>query len=211
MPIIHDVEQRSVEWHQLRLGIPTASEFSQLVTPTGRPSTSLNGYAMTLAGELLLGRSVNMWSGNSWTERGREMEGQAVSLYEFAHDAEVHHVGFITNDDKTAGCSPDALIGDDGMIEIKCLSVQNHIAAIMQFNRTGACPPDYVPQTQGQLLLCERKWCDLVFYHPELPILSIRQTARPEVAAVLAAQIPAVIAERDAVLATLRSIQPQEK
>lgn len=207
--IVHNIEQRSPEWYELRKGIPTASEFSQLVTPTGRPSKSAITYARFLAAEMFIGRPLDMWTGNAWTDRGREMEGQALSLYEFTHDVETHKVGFITNDDQTAGCSPDALLGDDGMLEIKCLKAEHHIGAIMHQKEHGACPPDYVPQTQGQLLLCERKWCDLVFYHPELPILSIRQTARPEIAAVLAAQIPAVIKERDAVLATLRTLQPQ--
>lgn len=206
--ILHDVEQRSPEWHAMRLGIPTASEFSQLVTPTGKPSASLKTYAMSLAAELYIGRPVNMWSGNAWTERGREMEDQAVSLYEFAHDAETRLIGFVTNDEGTAGCSPDAFVGDDGMLEIKCLKAEHHIAAIMHFKRTGACPADYVPQTQGQLMLCERAWCDLVFFSPELPLLSIRQTPQPEIMELLGKQIKALIAERDEVLATLRSLSP---
>jgi hypothetical protein len=208
--IIHECEQRSPEWHALRLGIPTASEFSQLVTPTGKPSASLKTYAMSLAAELFIGRPVNMWAGNAWTERGREMEDQAVSLYEFAHDVETRRIGFVTNDDNTAGCSPDAFVGDDGMLEIKCLKAEHHIAAIMHFKRTGMCPPDYVPQTQGQLMLCERAWCDLVFYSPELPLLPIRQTPRPAIMELLGKQITALIAERDEVLSTLRSLSPAE-
>jgi hypothetical protein len=204
--IIHDIEQRSPEWYKLRMGVPTASCFDQLITPTGRPSKSATVYARFLAAELYIGRPLDMWGGNAWTERGREMEGQALSLYEFANDVDARKVGFITNDDATAGCSPDALIGDDGMIEVKCLKAENHIGAIMHHKATGTCPPDYVPQTQGQLLLCQRKWCDLVFYHPELPMLTIRLVAQEEYAAILHAQIPAVITERDAVLATLRSL-----
>lgn len=207
--LVHDVEQRSPEWYQLRKGIPTASEFSQLVTPTGRPSKSATTYARFLAAEMFIGRPLDMWTGNAWTDRGREMESQALSLYEFSRDVEANKVGFVTNDDGTAGCSPDGLIGEDGMIEIKCLKAENHIGAIMHMKEHGTCPPDYVPQTQGQIMLCERQWCDLCFYHPELPMLTIRQTAQPEMTAVLSAQIPAVIKERDAVLATLRSISNQ--
>ena len=206
MPIFHDVEQKSPQWYALRLGIPTASSFDQLVTPTGRPSKSASPYARFLAAELFVGRPLDMWSGNSWTDRGREMESQAVQLYEFTRDVEVRKCGFVTRADGLAGCSPDGLLGDDGMIEVKCLSVSNHIAAIMHHRATGHCPADYVPQTQGQIMLCERAWCDLLFYHPELPSLVIRQTALPEIAAVLATQLAAVIAERDAVLEILRSI-----
>lgn len=206
---IHSVEQRSPQWYQLRLGLPTASCFDQLVTPTGRPSKQMEGYARFLAAELFIGRPLDMWNGNAWTERGKEMETQALSLYEFAHDCEAQKVGFVTSDDGTVGCSPDALLGDKGMLEIKCLGPDKHISAIMHHKATGTCPPDYVPQTQGQILLCERAWCDVVFYHPELPLLTIRQTLRPEFAAVLTAQFAAVIKERDAVLATLRSIANQ--
>lgn len=207
--IIHDIEQRSPEWYQLRKGIPTASEFSQLVTPTGRPSKSAVTYARFLAAELFIGRPLDMWTGNAWTDRGREMESQALSLYEFSRDVECRKVGFVTNDERTAGCSPDAFLGDDGMLEIKCLKAEHHIGAIMHFREHGTCPPDYVPQTQGQIMLCERAWGEIMFYHPELPALTIRQTLLPEYVSVLAAQIPAVIKERDAVLATLRSISPQ--
>lgn len=206
---LHDIEQRSPDWYRLRMGVPTASCFDQLITPTGRPSKSATSYARFLAAELYIGRPLDMWGGNAWTERGREMETQALSLYEFANDIEAHRCGFVTNDDGTAGCSPDGLIGEDGMIEIKCLKAEHHIAAIMHHKATGACPLDYVPQTQGQILLCERAWCDLCFYHPELPMLTIRQTAIPEFVTQIKAQIPAVIAERDAVLATLRSIATQ--
>lgn len=208
--LLHDVEQRSAEWHALRVGIPTASEFSKLVTPGGKPSASVKGYASDLAAELYLGRSVSMWSGNSWTDRGREMEGHAISLYEFANDVETQQIGFVTNDAGTAGASPDAFVGDDGMIEIKCLSVQNHVAAIVNYRNTGLCPADYMPQTQGQLLICERKFCDLVFYHPELPLLVVRQTPQPEWAELLGKQITALIDERDQVLATLKSMATEK-
>lgn len=202
--IVHHAEQRSPEWYRLRLGIPTTSEFAQLVTPTGRPSKSASAYAVTLAAELFIGRQIG-WGGNSWTDRGREMEDHAVRLYEFANDCPADKVGFITTDDGLAGCSPDALIGDEGMIEVKCLKAENHIGAILHYQAHQACPPDYVPQTQGQLLITQRAWCDLFFYHPDLPALTIRQTKDDALAAVLEAQIPVVIAERDRVLAALRS------
>lgn len=203
--IIHDVEQRSPEWYQLRLGKPTSSDFGRIVTPTGRPSKQAEGYAMQLAAELFVGHQIG-WDGNAWTERGKEFEVDAVNLYAFTNDVEVQRVGFVTDDAGEVGCSPDGFIGDDGMIEIKSLKAENHVAAIMHWRATGKCEADYVPQTQGQLLLTGRKWCDLVFFHPELPMLTIRQAPDEAVAAVLSAQIPAVIKERDRVLSTLRSL-----
>ncbi len=206
--IIHDVPQKSPEWHNLRMGIATASSFDKLITTTGKPSKQLSGYAIHLAAELYVGRPIHMWAGNVWSERGKELEDHAIRLYEFANDCDVRKVGFVTTDDGAAGASPDGFCGDDGMIEVKCLSVDNHIAAILHYQKTGTAPADYIQQTQGQLMICERSWVDLTFYSPDLPLLTIRQTAIPEIAAVLQQQIQAVVTERNAILTTLRSLQP---
>lgn len=205
--IIHDLEQRSPEWYKLRSGIPTASEFSKLVTSKGEPSKSLEGYAVTLANEAFVGMPVDAWEGNAWTERGRELEEEALRLYMFAYDVEVAECGFVTTDDGLAGCSPDGLVGNDGMVEVKCLKGENHTKTIMYYQKHGRCPTDYVQQTQGQMLICERKWCDLIFMHPQLPMLTIRQTPDEKVWDGLNKGIFDVIAERDRVLAALRRAQ----
>lgn len=200
---IHDVEQRSPEWYALRAGKPTASEFGGVVTPKGEPSKTAATYAVTLAIELFAGKRVDAWGGSAWTERGRELEEEALDLYAFATDAEITPVGFVTDDDETEGCSPDALVGADGMAEVKCLKGENHAKAIMYFQANGSCPPGYTQQTQGQLMICERAWCDLVFYHPDLPLLTIRQTPDADIVAGLRAEIPKLLTERDRVLAAL--------
>lgn len=201
---IHDVEQRSEAWYALRLGLPTASEFSRVVTSKGEISKSLPGYAIQLAAELYAGKPVDAWEGNQWTERGRDLEEEAVARYEFQVDAETTPVGFVTDDAGTCGCSPDRLVGNDGLLEIKCLKAERHVQAILYHERFGHCQPDYVQQTQGQLMVCRRKWCDLVFYHPELPMLTIRRESDPTLEYALQRAIPDLILERDAVLATLR-------
>lgn len=200
----YNVEPRSDAWYQLRAGRPTASEFSRLITSTGDVSKSLPGYALTLAAEKYAGRPIDAWEGNAWTERGREMEEEAIRLYQFANDADVTELGFVTDDLDTTGCSPDGLVGDDGLVEVKCLKAENHVKAILYFQKNGRCPTDYVQQTQGQLLITGRKWCDLIFFHPELPLLTIRQTPDATMFYALKATITAVCAERDQVLASLR-------
>lgn len=202
---IHDVEQRSPEWYALRAGMPTASEFSKIVTSKGEPSKSAAGYALTLAAELFAGKTVDAWEGNSWTERGREMETRALELYEFTRDMDIVPVGFVTDDKGKMGCSPDGFAGEDGMVEVKCLKAENHIKAILYFQKHTKCPTDYVQQTQGQMMICERKWVDLIFYHPELPMLVIRQEVDRDLQFALMAGIPPLLAERDRVLAALRS------
>lgn len=200
---IHSCEQRSAEWYALRAGIPTASEFSKLVTSDGTPSKTLTTYAMTLAAEKFAGCTMDAWEGNGWTERGRELEDEALRLYSFANDCNVTPIGFVTNDAHTAGCSPDGLVNGEGLIEIKCLKAENHVKAILYFQKNGRCQTDYVQQTQGQIWLCERKWCDLVFFHPQLPLLTIRQHPDPALQTALAAAVDAVHRERDIVLAAL--------
>lgn len=199
-----DIEQRTPAWFALRVGKPTASEFSKIVTSKGEPSKSASAYALTLAAELFAGKTVDAWEGNSHTERGRELEAAALERYEFTRDVEVRRVGFVTTDDGVTGCSPDGLIGDDGLAEVKALKAENHIKAILYFRKHGRCPTDYVQQTQGQLMICGRAWCDLIFYHPELPMLVIRQEPLRDFHRILDAGVRDVIAERDAVLAVLR-------
>jgi len=204
--IIHNVEQNSLEWFQVRAGIPTASMFSSLVTSKGEPSKSLAGYALTLAGEKYAGKPLDSFQGNFHTERGTLLEPDARSTYEFTQGVEVEQIGFITDDDLTHGASPDGLIGSDGMSEIKCIKAENHIKAILYYKKNGRCPTDYVQQTQGQMMIAEREWCDLVFYHPELPMLVIRQERDEEFIKKLQAQISLVLSERDKIFEQLQEI-----
>lgn len=201
---IHDIEQRSPEWYALRAGMPTASEFSKLIQSDGTPSKSMPGYALTLAAEMFAGKSLDAWEGNEWTNRGTELEPLAVSYYELVTDCQLSSVGFVTDDDVTMGCSPDALANGDGLVELKCLKAENHIKAILYYQKNGKCPTDYVPQTQGQLWITGRKWCDLLFYHPELPPLIIRQMPDSGLWMSINKQLTAVRQERDRVLAALR-------
>lgn len=203
--IIHsDIEQGSEAWFALRAGKPTASCFDKLITSTGEPSKSMAGYAITLAGELYAGKPLDAWEGNSYTERGKLLEDEARKMYAFLHDAEPQQIGFVTDDAGTYGCSPDSFLGDDGMAEIKCLKAENHIKAILYYRKHKKCPPDYVQQVQGQMFVCERSFCDLFFYHPDLPRLTIRQERDDVIIAALKAQIAAVIVERDKVFEEIK-------
>jgi len=202
--IIHDVPQGTDEWHLLRAGMPTASVFKSLITSKGEPSKSMPTYANTLAAELYAGKSMEEFEGNSWTDRGSELEPQAKAAYSFISGNEGKDVGFITDDAKRYGCSPDQLIDDDGMAEYKCLKTENHVKALLYYKKNGRCPTDYVQQTQGQMFISERQWVDLVFYHPDLPLLIIRQTPDDTIIKGLQNQLAMVIAERDKILKTIQ-------
>ena len=187
--------------------MPTASEFSKLVTSKGEPSKSASGYAITLAGELYAGKPLDAWEGNQWSDRGKELEDRALAYYEMMNGVAVDVVGFVTDDDKTMGCSPDGIVGEDGGIEIKCLKAERHTEAILYYQKHGHCQTSYVQQTQGQMMICGWKWCDLVFYHPELPTFTIRQAPNHSVVEGLIRSIPLVCEERDMVLGSIRKME----
>lgn len=202
--IVHNVTQGSPEWLQVRTGLPTASSFSKIVTSTGEASKSRIGYAKTLAAEIYAGKPMESWGGNEWTDRGKDLEAEAIARYELQNDVDVAHVGFVTLDDGTAGCSPDGLVGDRGLVEVKCLKAENHIDAMLYFDKHGKCPTDYIQQTQGQMWITGRTWADLIFYHPDLPLVVIRQEPIYQVVGGLAAGIKDLITERDQIVEVMR-------
>lgn len=202
--IIHEVEQGTDEWFSLRAGMPTASEFSKLITSTGEPSKSMPTYAMALAAEMYAGKPLDGFDGNIWTDRGKELEDAARAAYAFITGSEGKAVGFVTNDSMEYGCSPDWLV-EDGLAEFKCLKTENHVKAMLYYKKHGRCPTDYIQQTQGQMFITERAWCDLVFYHPVLPLVVIRQTPDMKVIDGLVLQLAAVKKERDSILETINT------
>lgn len=167
---IIDCQQGTPEWFSARLGLPTASEFDKILTPTGKPSTQWEAYANRLLAEMLVGKPVDSFEGNGWTERGNELEPEAAKFYEFTNEIETLTVGFVTNDEGTYGCSPDRLVGNDGLLELKCPAPHTHI----QYLLDKKIDQKYYPQVQGQLLVTGRAWVDLVSYHPEMPPVVIR-------------------------------------
>lgn len=162
--IIHNVRQCSSAWLELRAGIPTASDFESIVTPTGKISKAQDNYLYSLLAERIMGRPTTEHV-SMWMERGSQMESEAVEFYELQRDIETIPVGFVTNDAGTIGASPDRLVGDDGLLEIKCPAEHTHVSYLL-FK-----PVDrkYYPQLQGQLWITGRKWVDILSYHPAMP------------------------------------------
>lgn len=162
---VHHCEQGSAEWHQLRAGIPTASEFSAILAK-GEGKTR-RAYMLRLAGEVLTGEPAETYS-NGHMERGKLWEEEARERYAFQKEAEPELVGFITSGRK--GCSPDSLIDANGALEIKtCLP---HIL-IDRLLREGF-PPEHKAQTQGILWIAEREWIDVAMYCRRLPLYVVR-------------------------------------
>lgn len=167
---LYDCIQGTPEWTHLRAGIPTASQFDRIVTPKGKISTQAEKYMYELLAERMMGHPIVEFTSH-WMDRGSQTEAEAVSFYEFTRDESTVKVGFITNDDGTIGASPDRLVGERGLLEIKVPKEATHVSYMMQ---SGSAYDEYKVQTQGQLWIAERDWNDLLSYHPELPEAIIR-------------------------------------
>lgn len=168
MILYENLIQGTPEWRKARAGIATASKFGDIITAkTLVLSKSADDYENSLVAERLIGEPIEDFMGNMWTERGKELEGDAFDLYNLlTKGTQVRHVGFMTNDQKTFGASPDALAGDEGGVELKCPKAKTHISYLL--SPTGAYD-DYKPQVQGNLLVSGYKWWDVMSYHPKLP------------------------------------------
>lgn len=179
-----DIEQRSEEWFNQRLGIPTASNYSQLITSKGEPSRQARTYIDKLIAQRLTGKRESSFT-TEHIERGIEMEPRAVAWYEFERDVEVVETGFHRHPELDTGCSPDGLVGEDGLLEIKCPAPHTHV----KYLRAEKVPTEYYPQVQGQIWVMGREWCDFLSFHPEMPKLLIRVERDEQFIAALEEQV----------------------
>lgn len=166
MRIIEEMEQGSKEWHDLRLGKITASKMAEVLSK-GRgtaPSKLAEAYMMELLAERLTGEAKPFFE-NDAMRWGTETEPQARAMYELNSGLDVKEVAFIERDEFT-GVSPDGLIGDTGMIEIKCPTTITQIKRAL----TDDYSKDYYAQIQMQLWVAERQWCDFLSFDPRLDI-----------------------------------------
>lgn len=165
-----DCIQGTEEWHKIRLGMPTSSNFDKIITPKGVSSKSAKKYMYKVAGEFITGIPEETYQSAAML-RGKEIESEARNFYEMVKDTEIEEIGFVFGDPVYEyGCSPDGFIGEDGMIEIKCPIISTHVGYLVD----NKLPTDYFQQTQGQLFVTGRKWVDFISYYPGLKPLIIR-------------------------------------
>ena len=157
---IINCEQGSEEWLHHRLGIVTASEFDTVMAK-GQGKTRRT-YMLKLIGEILTGEPQERYT-NKHMERGHEMEPEARDYYAFMSDVEPQRVGFLKRG--RIGCSPDSLIGENGMHEIKTKLPHLHIDVLLN----DVLPSEHKAQCQGSLWVAEREWIDFQSYWPKLP------------------------------------------
>ena len=160
------LEQGTVEWMQQRCGKVTASKISDVVakTKSGWAASRAN-YMAQLLTERLTGVKEEGYT-NAAMQWGIETEPQAVDTYMFLTDNEAEKVGFIDHPSiEMSGASPDRIISDNGLLEVKCPNTATHINTLLKEKVEGK----YYDQMQWQIECTGRDWCDFVSFDPRLP------------------------------------------
>ena len=163
--IFHDIPQNSEEWMALRCGKVTASQFGCFMANEGKAfGDPAKRYALQIALEICNGFKSEVSFSNEHTERGHEQEPIARMMYEDEHFADVLNGGFF--DWGSYGDSPDGLVGDDGVVEVKSVIAPTHYATL----RRGSFDPSYRWQLVGHLDCTKREWVDFVSYCSDFPV-----------------------------------------
>ena len=199
-----DCEQNSAEWLAARCGSLGASSIADMVAKTriGWGASRFN-LAAKLVCERLTGTPQESYT-NAAMQWGHDTEPQARAMYEFMRDVAVQQVGLVLHPSiSKSHASPDGLVGDDGLIEIKCPNTATHIETLLSEDIEGK----YVKQMQWQMACCGRAWCDFVSFDPRLPAemqMFVQRVRRDdEFIAELEREARLFLAEIDKTIATL--------
>ena len=160
--------QGSEIWQQkARCSKVTASKITDILAKlkSGKPAAGRATYMGQLIAERLTGVKSDSFSSNSM-QWGTETEPQAIAAYEFLNDVEVERIAFADHPSiEFSGASPDGLLGDDGLIEVKCPNTATHIDYLI----SQKIPKRYIDQMQWQMACLGRKWCDFMSFDPRMP------------------------------------------
>ena len=200
------IEQGTPEWHQLRLGKVTASRVADILsrTKTG-PSASRQNYLIELALQRVT-KTIEESYTNAAMEWGTQTEPQARVAYEVKTGNFVDQVAFIDHPTIAQfGCSPDGVVGDSGLIEIKCPNSSTHWSYI----KDNEPPKKYFIQMQAQMAVTGAKWCDFVSFDPRMPersqLLIVNVPRDPEFILYMEAEIRLFLNEVEAEVKLMES------
>lgn len=164
-PVYHfDIEQGTDAWRAIKLGKVSASSITNCQMKD--TTAGFRNYRARLVAERLTGVTEETFTSGDM-QWGIDQEEFARAAYELESLNDVAEVGFVDHASiENFGCSPDGLVGDDGLVEIKCPKTATH----MDYLIAGVMPKDYVKQVQTQLSCTGRKFCDFISYDPRMPI-----------------------------------------
>jgi len=181
----YDIEQGTPEWHELRKGVLTSTAIKTLITPTGKlaDNDKTRAHVYEVAAQRITGRTEDTFLSFDMM-RGHTDEILARDLYA-RHYAPVNECGFITNDKLgfLVGYSPDGLVGEDGLIEIKSAKAKIQVQRIAD----GCMPTEHIAQVQTGLWVTGRKWCDFISYSNGMAMMVVRVDADPDYHALIEA------------------------
>jgi putative phage-type endonuclease len=198
----NDLAQGTEEWFALRAGRITASEFSTLLAK-GRgnaPSKTRQTYMYKMAGERITGE-VQEYYTNAHMERGKAMEQEARLMYELATGLEVQPCGFVAYGSHL-GYSPDGLVGEDGLVEIKTKLPHLQLELLL----SGEVPNEHMAQLQGGMWVANRQWIDFVSYWPKMPVFIKRVTRDEPYIENLAQEALKFLADLDKIMALVAEL-----
>ena len=161
------IEQGSDTWHQMRLGKVSASRMAELLakTKTGAFAASRAKYMAQLLCERMTGEPTEFFTSQAM-QRGVDVEPVARAAYEAENLTSVEQVAWVEHPTiPMAGCSPDGLVGEHGLIEIKCKEIHNHLDSILN----DKIDPDHQSQMMWQMCVTGRQWCDYVCFDDRAP------------------------------------------
>lgn len=161
----HDIEQGTPEWHAVRCGKVTASRVADILRKT---KTGVSATRQRYLGELVAERLTCVPAAsfkNTDMDWGNANEAAARNAYAYFSDAYLSTVAFVDHHTLRAGASPDGLVGDVGLVEIKCPATHTHIATL----RGAPIDPDYATQMAWQMACTGSQWCDFVSFDPRMP------------------------------------------
>ena len=169
-----DCEQGSEAWHDLHRGVPSASKFATIMADgkDGGPSLTRGRLMDQMAAEIISGLRAETYSSRAM-ERGLEQEPALIEHYAFTRGVSVERVGFIRRtianplgEDLVIGCSPDGLVGADGLVQTKSLQPD----LLIRLVDDGRFPAKHKWQCHGEIWVSGRQWCDLRIGYAGMPI-----------------------------------------
>jgi hypothetical protein len=201
--IIHEIDQKTDEWMRVRMGKVTASEMSNLVTTDFalRKGEMPFSYLTKKLAEKWRGSPLPGFTSTFATENGEILEGEARAWFCFSTEYKVKNVGFIEGDDSRCGCSPDALLDEDGGLELKAPNAETHVKYLLR----GELPPDYSAQVHMSMYVSGRPWWIFCSYRRGFPPFVLKVHRDEEIIAKIAAALDSFYRQFDEAMEKLKS------